>query len=122
MIQAARILMVVTSHGDIDDRPTTGVWFSEFSEPFDAFIESGAVVTVASPKGGPAPVDPRGYPEKEKIAGVRDALAALNATVHLAAVAAGNFEAIFFPGRGRLSWPGRPPRRRLVGWIAAPRR
>lgn len=30
-------------------------------------------VTVASPRGGPAPVDPRGYPKCEEIAEVRDA-------------------------------------------------
>ncbi len=93
-----RILMVVTSHGDIDGKPTTGIWFTEFSEPYAAFIASGTEVTVASPRGGPAPVDPRGYPEREQIAEVRDALAALNATVHLPTVDPAAFDGIFFPG------------------------
>ena len=92
------ILMVVTNHGDIDGKPTTGIWFTEFSEPFQAFADAGAQVTVASPRGGPAPVDPRGYPSKDEIAGVRDALAALNATVHLASLNPANFDGIFFPG------------------------
>jgi len=92
------ILVVVTSHGDIDGVPTTGIWFSEFSEPFEAFVESGAKVTVASPRGGPAPVDPRGYPSKAEIAGVRDALAVLNATAHLSSVDPTQYDALFFPG------------------------
>jgi putative intracellular protease/amidase len=98
MPNAPRILIVVTSHGDIDEKPTTGIWFTEFSEPFATFIKGGASITVASPRGGPAPVDPRGYPSKEEIASVRDALAVLNATVHLASVAAADFDAVFFPG------------------------
>lgn len=92
------ILMVVTSHGDIDDKPTTGVWFSEFSEPFELFREAGVEITVASPRGGPAPVDPRGYPTREEIAGVRDALERLNATERLGRMSADRFDAIFMPG------------------------
>ena len=95
---AHRILMVVTSHGDVDGKPTTGIWFSEFSEPYAAFQTAGADVTVASPRGGPAPVDPRGYPSTEEIAGVRDALAALNATVHLPSIDPAGFDAVLFPG------------------------
>ena len=90
--------MVVTSHGDIDGRPATGIWFTEFSEPFETFVSSGASVTVASPRGGPAPVDPRGYPSREEIAGARDALAALNATARLPDMRAEAFDGVFFPG------------------------
>jgi putative intracellular protease/amidase len=93
-----KILVVVTSHGDIDGVPTTGIWFSEFSEPFDLLRRSGASIIVASPRGGPAPVDPRGYPSRDKIAESRDALAALNATQHLSRMNAANFDAVFLPG------------------------
>ena len=93
-----KILMVVTSHGDIDGTPLTGVWFSEFAEPYAALIAAGAQVTVASPRGGPAPVDPRGYPRREEIGGVRDALAALNATLHLDRIDVAEFDGIFVPG------------------------
>ncbi|TPG16447.1 type 1 glutamine amidotransferase domain-containing protein [Sphingomonas koreensis] len=93
-----RILMVVTSHGDIAGEPTTGVWFSEFSEPFAVFRDAGLDVTVASPKGGPAPVDPRGYPSAGEIADVRDALERLNATRPLSAMNEAGFDGIFMPG------------------------
>jgi hypothetical protein len=53
--------------------PTASMWFSEFSEPFEAFRQAGCEITVASPLGSPAPVDLRGYPKAEessrKIAG-----------------------------------------------------
>jgi len=93
-----KILMVTTSHGDIDGEPMTGVWFSEFAEPYQVFIDAGVEVTVASPRGGPAPVDPRSYPKSDDIAGVRDALARLNATRRLALFAAEDFDGIFMPG------------------------
>lgn len=92
------VLMVVTNHGDIDGTPTTGVWFSEFSEPCDILIGAGAHVTVASPRGGPAPVDPRGYPSRDDIAAVRDSLAALNATIRLDALDPASFDGLFIPG------------------------
>ena len=93
-----RILMVVTSHGDIGGMPTTGVWLSEFTEPYEGLLATGAEVVVASPRGGPSPVDPRGYPSAEGIADVRDALERLNATVPLASVSAEGFDGIFMPG------------------------
>jgi putative intracellular protease/amidase len=94
----AKILMVVTSHGEIDGEPATGVWFSEFSEPFEAFRQAGCDITVASPRGGPAPVDPRGYPKAAEIVAVRDALERLNATRKLARMRAAEFDGIFMPG------------------------
>ncbi len=93
-----RILMLVTSHGDIEGVPTTGIWFTEFSEPFAAFRAAGAEVTVASPRGGPSPVDPRGYPKVGEIAEVRDALERLNATAHVTGVKHDDFDGIFLPG------------------------
>lgn len=93
-----RILMVVTNHSLIDGAPQTGVWFSEFAEPFEVFVAAGADVVVASPLGGPAPVDPRGYPSRDAIAGARDALARLNATYPLAGQFVDDFDGIFMPG------------------------
>ena len=94
----SKILMVVTSHGEIDCEPATGVWFSEFSEPFDAFRQAGWDITVASPRGGPAPVDPRGFPKAADIVAVRDALERLNATRKLEKMHAADFDGIFMPG------------------------
>jgi len=98
MKDAPRILMVVTSRGDINEKPTTGIWYNEFAEPFRVFLKAGAIVTVASPRGGSAPIDPRSYPTREAIADERDALATLNATTRLFSVADDIFDGVFFPG------------------------
>ncbi len=98
MTTPLKILMVVTNHGNIDGVPATGIWFTEFAAPYAAFVAAGAEVTVASPRGGPAPVDPRGYPSADAIVEVRDALAVLNATLSLAKVADRPFDGLFFPG------------------------
>ncbi len=97
-MKTPHILVVTTSHGDIEGRPTTGIWFTEFTEPFAIFREAGFSITTASPRGGPAPIDPRGYPSREVIADVRDGLEALNATLRLAIMDVANFDGLFFPG------------------------
>lgn len=55
-----RILVIMTSTGKVpgSDRPT-GLWWSEFSEPYSIFQKAGFSIDVASIAGGPVPVDPR---------------------------------------------------------------
>ncbi len=54
-----KILVVLTSHSDLGDTGhKTGFWVEEFAAPYYAFIDAGAEVTVATPKGGQAPIDP----------------------------------------------------------------
>ena len=68
------VLIVVTSHGLIEGIPRTGIWFSEFSEPYAALAAAGYDLTVASPLGAAAPVDPRSYPSRSDIAATHDPL------------------------------------------------
>jgi putative intracellular protease/amidase len=51
-----KILMVMTSH---DTLGNTGFWLEEFCAPYYTFLDAGASVTVASPKGGEPPFDPK---------------------------------------------------------------
>lgn len=54
------ILMIVTSAATMaPSSQATGIWLSEFAEPYIAFAKAGAAITVASPAGGKAPVDAR---------------------------------------------------------------
>ncbi len=55
-------------------------------------------MTVASPLGAAAPIDPRSYPDPASIATAHDPLARLNATYPLAALRAADFDAVFLPG------------------------
>ncbi|MFT7376147.1 MAG: putative intracellular protease/amidase, partial [Oceanospirillaceae bacterium] len=54
-----KILMVLTSHDKLGDTgQKTGFWVEEFAAPYYAFIDAGVEVTLATPLGGQAPIDP----------------------------------------------------------------
>lgn len=92
-MSAKKILMVVTNHAVIDEEHRTGIWLEEFAVPYQVFKENGFEVTVASPKGGAAPVDPRSLNDEWK-----DEKALLDDTVKLADVQTDAYDALFFPG------------------------
>lgn len=53
-----QILAVATLHDQLGDSgQKTGLWISELAEPYYVFREAGYDVTIASPKGGPIPID-----------------------------------------------------------------
>jgi len=92
-----RILMVVTSHDEIQEGHKTGIWLSEFAEPYEIFRENGVQVVVASIKGGKAPIDPRSLDENNR-AKWQDAIRELEQTLPLSDVSAEGFDALFLPG------------------------
>ena len=53
-----RALVVATNHGTLDIGKPTGVFASELTVPYYAFLDAGMDVDVASPLGGVIPVDP----------------------------------------------------------------
>lgn len=111
------ILMVVTSHDRIDTEHPTGLWFEEFSIPYGLFREQGYRITVASPRGGQVPIDPRSEPEDRDTPDVQAALRALSDTARLNAVASQPYDAVFFPGGHGTMYdlPDNPEVSRLVG-------
>ena len=54
-----RALIVATNVGVLDIGKPTGVFASEMTVPYYAFLDAGMQVDVASPKGGVIPVDPQ---------------------------------------------------------------
>lgn len=59
-MKSTRILFVATSHDRIGDTDiSTGLWLEELSTPYYLFKEAGAGITIASPKGGLVPLDPK---------------------------------------------------------------
>ena len=59
-----KILMVLTSHDQLGDTGhRTGFWLEEFAAPYYALKDAGAQLTLASPKGGQPPVDPKSEAE-----------------------------------------------------------
>ena len=54
------ILMILTSHDQLGDTgEKTGFWLEEFAAPYYVFKDAGATITLASPKGGQPPLDPK---------------------------------------------------------------
>src|SRR6202451_400678 len=105
------ILMVLTSHDQLGNTGRkTGFWLEEFAAPYFTFLDAGATVTVASPKGGQPPLDPvsdtpdgqteltrrfKKDPAAEKV---------LANTVRLADVKAADYDAVFYPGGHGPMW------------------
>ena len=54
-----RVVCVATNHGELSPGKATGVFCSELSVPYYAFLDAGMTVDVASPAGGLIPIDPQ---------------------------------------------------------------
>ncbi len=106
-----KILMVLTSHDKLGDTGRkTGFWLEEFAAPYFTFLDAGATVTVASPKGGQPPLDPvSDTPEGQTELTRRfkqdpAAQAVLANTVRLSDVKASDYDAVFYPGGHGPMW------------------
>ena len=54
------VLFVLTSHEDLGKTgEKTGFWIEEFASPYYFLADKGVKVTIASPKGGQPPIDPK---------------------------------------------------------------
>lgn len=93
-----RALFVTTSTDHLASGHPTGLWVEEFALPYLAATEAGITVTVASPKGGAVPLDPKSLPSDKAQAAWSPALSALQNSVRLEAIKAEAFDAIFIPG------------------------
>jgi len=98
-----KILMVLTSHDQLGNTGRkTGFWLEEFAAPYFVFRDAGVDLTLASPKGGQPPIDPKSdLPENQTDAMAlfkRDSAAqeALSQTVKLADVKAEDYDSIFY--------------------------
>jgi putative intracellular protease/amidase len=106
-----KIVMVLTSHDQLGNTGRkTGFWLEEFAAPYFVFKDAGVDLTLASPKGGQPPVDPKSdLPEnqtpamarfKEDEAAQRD----LANTIPLADVKAEDFDTVFYVGGHGPMW------------------
>ena len=105
------ILMVLTSHDQLGNTGRkTGFWLEEFAAPYFVFRDAGVQLTLASPKGGQPPIDPKSdLPENQTPAMARfkkdeAAQKALAHTVKLADVKAEDFDTVFYPGGHGPMW------------------
>jgi putative intracellular protease/amidase len=106
-----KILMVLTSHDKLGDTGLkTGFWLEEFAAPYYAFTDSNNTVTLASPKGGRPPLDPKSDASDMQTATTKrfrgdTALQKLLAnTLRLETINPADFDAIFYPGGHGPLW------------------
>lgn len=106
-----KILMVLTSHDQLGSTGAkTGFWLEEFAAPYYAFKDAGASITLASPRGGQPPLDPKSDDEGAQTESTlrfkadTDAQGALASTRPLKEVSAADFDAVFYPGGHGPLW------------------
>ncbi|MCW7540082.1 type 1 glutamine amidotransferase domain-containing protein [Aquabacterium sp. A7-Y] len=106
-----KILMVLTSHDRLGDSgKPTGFWLEEFAAPYYVFKDAGAAITLASPRGGQPPLDPKSdAPDAQteatrRFRGDDDAQRALANTMALASVPVQEYDAVFYPGGHGPLW------------------
>lgn len=93
-----KVLIVTTSADHLDADHKTGLWLEEFAVPFMQLHGAGAEITVASPKGGQPPLDPKTEPSDKEREQWLPALQALAHSHRLADVADQDFDAVYVPG------------------------
>ena len=105
------ILMVLTSHDQLGNTgKKTGFWLEEFTAPYYTFKDAGATITLASPRGGQPPIDPKSdtpdaqTKDTQRFKVDSAAQTALAHTLKLSEVAAGDFDAVFYPGGHGPLW------------------
>jgi putative intracellular protease/amidase len=106
-----KILMVLTSHDQLGDTGRkTGFWLEEFAAPYFVFRDAGVELTLASPKGGQPPIDPKSdLPENQTPAMTRfkrdtEAQKELSQTVKLSDMKSEDFDTIFYVGGHGPMW------------------
>lgn len=106
-----KVLIVLTSHDELGNTGhKTGFWVEEFAAPYYVLADAGAEVTLASPKGGQPPIDPKSeLPEFQTEATTRfkrdEALQQkLATTLKLNEADASDYDAVFYPGGHGPLW------------------
>jgi putative intracellular protease/amidase len=106
-----KILMVLTSHDQLGNTGhKTGFWLEEFAAPYFAFRDAGVELTIASPKGGQPPIDPKSdLPENQTPAMARfkqdqAAQEVLARSLKLRDMRAEDYDTIFYVGGHGPMW------------------
>lgn len=106
-----KILMVLTSHDELGTTGRkTGFWLEELAAPFYVFKDAGAEITLASPRGGQPPLDPKSDEPANQTETTRRfsadaaAKAQLAETLRLDSVRQEDFDTVFYPGGHGPMW------------------
>ena len=106
-----KVLMVLTSHSELGNTgQKTGFWIEEFAAPYYVLADAGVEITIASPKGGQPPIDPKSEspeaqtPATQRFNSDQELKEKLAHTVKLSTVGQFYFDAVFYPGGHGPLW------------------
>jgi len=106
-----KILIVLTSHselGNTGEKP--GFWIEEFAAPYYVLADAGAELTIASPKGGQPPVDPKSEARNAQTPATKrfyidnEAIDRVAHTKKLSEINQADYDAVFYPGGHGPLW------------------
>ena len=100
-----KILFVLTSHDQLGNTgKKTGFWLEEFAAPYYFLKDKGVSITLASPKGGQPPIDPKSEwadfqtPDTVRFNEDKATQDILSKTIELQQINTEDFDAVFYPG------------------------
>jgi len=106
-----KILIVLTSHNELGETgKKTGFWIEEFAAPYYALADAGAIITIASPKGGQPPIDPMSEADNaqtsstERFNNDKALLSQVATTLKLSDIDTDDYDAVFYPGGHGPLW------------------
>ena len=106
-----KILIIATSHQQMGDtNRKTGLWLEELSVPYYIFKDAGALITLASPSGGPVPLDPKSESIIASTSGIRrfqkdlEAISWLSHSILLSTQKAEDFDLVLLLGGHGAMW------------------
>jgi putative intracellular protease/amidase len=106
-----KVVMVLTSNGELGGTgEKTGLWLEEFAAPYYILADAGVGITLASPKGGKVPIDPKSEEKKASTLSTvrfkkdKKLRERLEHTELLSKINADFYDAVFYPGGHGLLW------------------
>ncbi len=106
-----KVLFVLTSHDELGNTGLkTGFWTEELAAPYYALSDQNVEITLASPKGGQPPIDPKSEDPSSQTDATRrmdndEALKEKLKNTHtLSEVRSEDFDAVFYPGGHGPLW------------------
>ncbi len=106
-----KVLIVLTSHSELGNTgEKTGFWIEEFATPYYVLEDAGSTISIASPKGGQPPVDPKSEladaqtPSTERFYKDEIAINKVAFSLKLSDIKQDDYDAVFYPGGHGPLW------------------
>ncbi len=106
-----KLLIVMTSHSELGSTgEKTGFWIEEFVAPYYVLSDAGVDITLASPKGGQPPVDPKSEaadaqtPATKRFYSDNELIDKVANTLKLSDVSQSGYDGVFYPGGHGPLW------------------